>query len=347
MHDHRHGDAAARRLATSVGVGAIDFAVSVNPFGPCPTLVEVLREVDPWAYPDPHCCGARDSLGAYLGVAAEGLVLGNGASELIWTLSSVLQVGERKRALVIEPAFSEASAAAEAHGEPPLRFRVDDPALVDAAALKTAIEQANPSYVYLANPTSPWGRTWDPDLLTELIESTQPVSWIVDESFLSLSSAHRDGSEPLPASAIRLRSLGKELGLAGVRVAYATVDPALGNRVRASRAPWTVNAYALAVVDAIGESRQWVDDSRDTLLGLTERLRQMLESEGLRLELSQAVYGVVRVGDARSVADRLLFGHQIAVRDCTSFGMPEHIRVCARPEADLERLVTAVAEVCR
>ena len=346
MHEHLHGDAVARRLA-AVGASAIDFAVSVNPFGPCPALMEVLREVDPRSYPDPECKGARESLGAQIGICPDRLVLGNGASELIWTLARVLQTDERRRALVVEPAFSEVSAAAKAHGDPPLGFRVDDPAGLDARFLKNAIERANPAFVYLANPTSPWGRTWDLVVLTELIASTQPIPWIVDESFLSLSSAHRDAGVPLPPSAIRLHSLGKSLGLAGVRVAYATVDPVLGSRIRASRAPWTINAYALAIVDAIAESQAWVAESRDTLLGLTAHLRQLLEPANLRLESSQTVYGVVRVGDASSVAERLLIDHRIAVRDCTSFGMPEHIRVCARPEADLGRLVTAIMEVCR
>ena len=346
MHEHLHGDAVARRLA-AMGTNAIDFAVSVNPFGPCPALVNVLREVDPRGYPDPECTGARESLGAQIGISPDRLVLGNGASELIWTLAKVLQSDERRRALVVEPAFGEVSAAAKAHGEPPLAFGVDDPARLDATSLKNAIEEASPAFVYLANPTSPWGRAWDLGLLAELIESTQPVPWIIDESFLSLSSAHQDARVPLPASAIRLHSLGKALGLAGVRVAYATVDPALGNRIRASRAPWTINAYALAVAHAIAESRAWVTESRDTLLRLTERLRQLLEPANLRLEASQTVYGVVRVGDAGSVAERMLLGHGIAVRDCTSFGMPEYIRVCARPEADLRRLVTAMEEVCR
>ena len=346
MHEDRHGDAVARRLAVA-GASAIDFAVSVNPFGPCPALMEVLREVDPGSYPDPKCKGARESLGAEIGISPDRLVLGNGASELIWTLARVLQTDERRRALVVEPAFSEASAAAKAHGEPPLGFRVDDPAHLDATSLENAIEQTNPAFVYLANPTSPWGRTWDIVPLAELIGSTQPIPWIVDESFLSLSSAHQDASVPLPSSAIRLRSLGKSLGLAGVRVAYATVDPVLGSRIRASRAPWTINAYALAVADALAESRAWVAESRDTLLGLIARLRQLLEPANLRLESSETIYGVMRVGDASSVTERLLLDHRIAVRDCTSFGMPEHIRVCARPESDLDRLVKALVEVRR
>ncbi|MEM7138568.1 MAG: aminotransferase class I/II-fold pyridoxal phosphate-dependent enzyme [Myxococcota bacterium] len=346
MHEHLHGDAVARSLAAT-GSRVIDFAVSVNPLGPCPALTKVLKEVDPQGYPDPACEEARESLGAHVGVSRERLVLGNGASELLWTLARVLQAQDHDRALVVEPAFGEASSAAKAYGQTPVRFRVDDPTRVDPASLKATIDDANPSFVYVANPTSPWGRTWSVALLAELIESTQPVPWIVDESFLSLSSAHQDARFPLPESAIRLHSLGKALGLAGVRAAYATVSPDLADRIRATRPPWTVNAYALAVVHAVAESRAWIADSRETLLALTGQLRQLLEPTNLRLESSQAIYGVMSVGNATSVAEHLLGDHHIAVRDCTSFGMPEHIRVCARPQADLEKLVAAIGEVCR
>ncbi|MEM7436445.1 MAG: aminotransferase class I/II-fold pyridoxal phosphate-dependent enzyme [Myxococcota bacterium] len=346
MHEHSHGDAVARRLAAT-GSHVIDFAVSVNPLGPCPALIKVLREVDPQGYPDPACDHARESLGAHVGVSPERLVLGNGASELLWTLAKVLQNRDQDRALVVEPAFGEASLAAKAYGHAPVRFRVDDPARFDPAALKAAIADANPSFVYVANPTSPWGRTWSITLLAELIESTQPVPWIVDESFLSLSAAHQDARVPLPDSAIRLHSLGKALGLAGVRVAYAIVSPGLGDRIRATRPPWTVNAYALAVVRAIAESGAWIAESREMLLALAGQLGELLEHTNLRLESSQTIYGVMRVGNAASVAEHLLGGHHIAVRDCASFGMPEHIRVCARPKADLEKLVAAIVEVCR
>ena len=45
-------------------------------------------------------------------------------------------------------------------------------------------------------------------------------------------------------------------------------------------------------------------------------------------------------------AEKLPVEHRIAVRECTSVGLPRHIRTCARPEPELARLVTALSEVC-
>jgi len=44
---------------------------------------------------------------------------------------------------------------------------------------------------------------------------------------------------------------------------------------------------------------------------------------------------------------RLLTRHHILVRDCASFGMPDFIRLAARPAPDCERLVAALKEELR
>lgn len=53
---------------------------------------------------------------------------------------------------------------------------------------------------------------------------------------------------------------------------------------------------------------------------------------------------VVRVGDACAVRERLLVRHRVLVRDCASFGLPEHIRIAAHPASDRARLVAALTQ---
>ena len=336
----------SRRLALRAGSRGLDFAVSLNCLGPCPAMLERLASVDPSAYPDPMGASARDALGRYLDVDADRLLLGNGASELLWTLAQVLgsEAGSGP-ALIFEPGFAEARRAAARFGASPVSIRMDDPSDFDVSRFLAVLERERPSFVYLAHPTSPSGRAWELGTIRTILEASRRVPCIVDESFLSLSKAHRDRDVRLPEHAIRVRSLGKELGLAGVRAAYAIVPPGLAGRVRSARPPWSVNSYALSVVEGLGESEPWVSDCRRALLTLTQILAAKLVAVGLGLERTETIYGVVRVGDAARAAEKLLLDHDIAVRDCTSFGMPEHIRVCARPELDSYRLAHALREV--
>ena len=56
---------------------------------------------------------------------------------------------------------------------------------------------------------------------------------------------------------------------------------------------------------------------------------------------------LVRTGAAASLRDRLLRRHRVLVRDCSSFGLPDFIRVAARPVAELEPLLRALREELR
>ena len=53
----------------------------------------------------------------------------------------------------------------------------------------------------------------------------------------------------------------------------------------------------------------------------------------------------MRVPDAAGVAHALLAGHHILVRDCASFGLPDYLRLAARPAPDRARLCAALAAV--
>ena len=55
-------------------------------------------------------------------------------------------------------------------------------------------------------------------------------------------------------------------------------------------------------------------------------------------------YFLLPVGDAKSIRDRLV-AERMFVRDCTSFGLPEHIRIAARPPEENARFIEAMARI--
>jgi histidinol-phosphate/aromatic aminotransferase/cobyric acid decarboxylase-like protein len=58
----------------------------------------------------------------------------------------------------------------------------------------------------------------------------------------------------------------------------------------------------------------------------------------------ETVRFLLPVRDGASTRARLLARHRILVRDCTSFGLPGFIRVCAPPPAREGRLLAALRE---
>ena len=73
-------------------------------------------------------------------------------------------------------------------------------------------------------------------------------------------------------------------------------------------------------------------------------LKHGLRDSGLEVAPSAANFLLVKVGDAAGVRQALL-REGVAVRDCTSFGLPEHVRIGVRKPEDCRRLVEATRRV--
>ena len=59
------------------------------------------------------------------------------------------------------------------------------------------------------------------------------------------------------------------------------------------------------------------------------------------VEPSDANFVVVRVDEGAAAARARLARNGVLVRDCTSFGLPHHVRVAVPDEAGLARLIDA------
>ena len=60
--------------------------------------------------------------------------------------------------------------------------------------------------------------------------------------------------------------------------------------------------------------------------------RRMIEEAPWPADHGSAPYATFVVGDAAAERARLVAEHRVLVRDCTSFGLPDRIRVAVHPE---------------
>ena len=108
--------------------------------------------------------------------------------------------------------------------------------------------------------------------------------------------------------------------------------------------PIVTSAMAQTAAIVACRERTFVDDSRRKILDDRDQLAQAVGRLGYVSVPSSACFFLVHVGDARELRQRLLVRHRVLVRDCASFGLPEHIRLASRPAADRARLVSALTE---
>jgi histidinol-phosphate/aromatic aminotransferase/cobyric acid decarboxylase-like protein len=328
----------------------LDLSVNVNPYGPTTFMREAIRGAAIDRYPDPSAALARGALGRLWDADPEAVVLGAGAAELLWTITRAsVRAGEH--VIVAEPTFSEAHAAAAAVGAivHAVRAAEDQGFRHDPRRLVEAVRARRARLVYLCAPNNPTGLAWPIAALAEVIGGCPDALFVVDQSFLSLSEQAGDAALALPANAVRVRSLTKDHAIPGTRVGAAIATRAFAEVIERSRPAWSTGAatQAAAVAAAAAAEQDFVAASRKRLLGDRTALVEGLRALGLSPLPSSTVFVLVRVAGARTVRDDLLRDHAILVRDCSSFGLPDHLRIAARPAPERERLLAALRSLRR
>lgn len=83
----------------ALGIPPHDFSTNANACGPCPAVLQALRQAPVHTYPDPACTALRQRLGRWHGVDAARIVIGASASELIFRLTAAMgMVGQGRQA---------------------------------------------------------------------------------------------------------------------------------------------------------------------------------------------------------------------------------------------------------
>ena len=152
---------------------------------------------------------------------------------------------------------------------------------------------------------------------------------MLDEAYCDLLPEPQWERESLAAgNLVVLRSMTKYWGLAGLRLGHAVAAPETAAALRAAAPPWSVNACAqaagvVALADLEHHRRARSSCStceRDRLVaGLRRRGWVDRADRGRLLPHPRRR----RRGRARA----LLLARGCLVRDCTSFGLPAHVRV--------------------
>jgi histidinol-phosphate aminotransferase len=317
----------------------LDLSVSTNPYGPAPAVAAAIREAAVADYPDPAATRARRVLGEHLGVDPAELALGNGAADLLWALARAL-LGPGRTLLVAEPSFGELRAAASASGArvEEWRARPEDQFALHPEALARRARECEADVLALCAPGVPTGAPVPVEEIAALATALPGLQLVVDQSFLLLSERHADLRRRLPANVVCVRSLTKEHRIPGVRVGYLVASVEVLAALERHRPAWSASAPAQAAAIAACAEDDFVARSRERLL--SERAALSLALAPWRPVPSTANYFLLATGQAAALRGRLLRDHRILVRDCTSFGLPDHVRVAVWPGA--ERLVQAL-----
>ncbi len=333
----------------------LDFSASINPLGAPPSVTLAMNGVDLAAYPDTECTALREALADRLEVSPKEILVGNGSTELIHlTARAYLYSGTT--AAIFTPTFGEFEAACAMQNASIIGITANenDHFSWEIERAVRTIEEHSPSLVFLCNPNNPTGHYMSEENVREIASALpQDSLLLLDEAYLPFVGS-RWNSLPLLdlGNVALLRSMTKDYALTALRLGYMLAPPDVVERVRAQQHSWSVNALAQVAGIAALSDEQHVIDGRKEVQVAKRYLLEELSAMGLKCAPSSANFALVKVGDAHALRRALMEYHHISVRDCTSFGLPDHIRIGIRTKEDCKRLVAALRDtldqhICR
>jgi histidinol-phosphate aminotransferase len=290
-----------------------DFSTNANACGPCPLVLEALRQADATRYPDPQYGALREKLADWHGVEARRIVVAASASEFIVRITGV--VARITAGVVRVPlhAYGDYAVAAHAHG------------------LKVVHEATHAALAWHCDPSSPLGQAAPPNS-----QRTHTIS-VLDLAYAPLRLEGESHWQDAALDAVfQLHSPNKALGLTGIRGAYAIAPPDAAPWVSALEAAapsWPLGAHAVAMLDAWPNqgTQRWLARSRDTLRAWKRTQVEMFTAMGCPPAPSVANFFCARWPDELPLT--ALREEGIALRDCSSFGLPGWVRASVQPPA--------------
>ena len=326
----------------------LDFSANTNPFGPPPGVREVLFEVDVSQYPDSNATELRRSLASNLGVSLENIIVGSGSTELL-RLIALAYLEQDDLAAIVEPTFGEYEASCRVVGASIVKdtLRAEDGFQMRVKQVASLIERHSPKVVFVCNPNNPTGRYLLQGHVEEILNAADNSLVVLDEAYVAFVDDAWSSIDMIDRdNLVVIRSMTKDFALAGLRVGYAVAHKQVIGVLKRVCPPWNVNAAALKAAVIALESEDYLDQCAVKLKEAKHYLVEALTNLGFVIVPSSANFFLMEVEDTAGFRHALL-GRGILVRDCTSFGLPQYVRIAPRNMPECQRLVKAIEEMGR
>ena len=323
----------------------LDFSVSTNPFGPLPGTKEAMSQASIDRYPDSEATELEQPLARKLNIAPGNLIIGSGSTELI-RLAVTAYFGSDDLVIIPQPTYGEYEIACYLVGAQVLKQPMLEEAnfRLNVAETVDLIRKHRPKGIFLCNPNNPTGQYLSREEVKEILSVARHSLVVLDEAYIAFtedtwSSLDLIGWENL----VILRSMTKDYALAGLRLGYAVAAESIISVLKRVRPPWNVSSVAQAAGVFALKADSYLEACAMKIKEAKELLVEELKHLGFSPLPSQANFFLVKVGDAARFRQALL-KKGILVRDCTSFGLPNYIRLAPRTIAECQRLLAAIKE---
>lgn len=327
----------------------VKLASNENPWGTSYAVRSaLLRSLSSlWRYPDNSYIQLKELIAKKTGVRPETVVVGNGSDEILQQVIAYM-MPPGTNALIPSPSFQMYRIFLKNFRKPfreiPLRgWQYDLSALRKQVGPKTGL-------VILCNPNNPTG-TWisREDLIRFLHSVPRRVMVLIDEAYAEYAD---DPAYPESVSLIRsfpnlivLRTCSKYFGLAGIRLGYGFLSLRSAALYEKFRVPFTVNNLAVEAGKAVFKPGFRFSDIRTRVKREKNFLEQGFRQLGIAFVESQTnfIFCYKLPGSVRIF--RALLGQGVIVRELSSFGLKNCLRITVGRRKENKRVLSALKKI--
>lgn len=299
--------------------GLLDFSASLNPYLP-EWIDEMVERAKTLSNRYLYWEGLEEELSSIVG---EPLTVTAGITEALYLVGILAMKGKRK-VIIPEHTYGEYERIAKIFGAEIIKTP-NDP--------RTMAEKVDKgSIIFFCNPNNPDGKFYGVKELKPLIQAVEDENslLVLDEAFIDFV---KDAESPESENIVKLRTFTKSYGLPGIRVGYVV---GFEEAFKSVRMPWSIGSLGYAFLEfVIADEFEHLKRTMPLIWKEKERVERELNVK------SDANFFIKYVGDAKTTVEKLV-EKRILVRDCSSFGLPGHIRFSIRKKEENDKLIEAL-----
>jgi len=170
---------------------------------------------------------------------------------------------------------------------------------LDLPAMLSAIEQHQPSVIFLAYPNNPTGNLFSETSIREIIETSKGFV-VIDEAYAPFAGASFINALAQYDNLLVMRTVSK-LGLAGLRLGYITGNPGIIEQLNKIRLPYNINSLTQLSADFALSNKALFDEQTQKICA--ERaivFKQLNELDGITAYPSAANFILFRAPEKQA-----------------------------------------------
>ena len=321
----------------------LDLSVNVNPKGPAKTILKAIQNADWQSYPDPKYRELKKLIATKYNCSLENIHLGNGAADIFQRIPLLFNQQSSARYLILTPCFSEYASAWQGKGiQQELSASFEHGFVRPIKEIADHLKKNTQDICYLCTPASPTGVSYDLNEVKELALRFSETLFVLDLAFIDYSQKCLQQYLVLPKNILKVFSLTKVHGIAGLRIGFCIGNAKLISALEKTQCRWAINAGAEA---AAKQCLQLTKLTKNHVLQVLDVRKYLVDKLNMNPDITfhyaDAPYVLIAIKNKGSLhfTRWLLRKARIFVRPCDSFGLAGWIRVFPHSHSAIDRFM--------